>query len=78
MLPLFNEFVLFLNNNSKSWICNKRVVQDIYSCACGFHYIFFAVHRCVGFNVGSIANMYTNDVDFNVVIVEEFVRNMIE
>ena len=77
MLPLFNEFASFLNNNSKSWICNKRVVQDIYSSACGFHCIFYAVHRCVGFSVGSIANMYTNDVVFNDVIVEEFVRNMI-
>ena len=78
MLPLFNEFVSFFKNNSKSWICNTRVVQDIYSSSCGFHCIFYAVHRCVGFSVGSIANMYTNDVVFNDVIAEEFVRYMIE
>ena len=77
MLPLFNEFVSFFNYNSKSWICNKRVVQDIYSSVCGFHCIFYAVHRCDGFSVGSIANMYTNDVVINDVIVKEFVRNMI-
>ena len=72
---LFNEFVTFLNNNSKSWICNKKVVQDIYSSACGFHFIFYAVHRYVGFNVGSITNMYTNDVVFNDALVEKFICN---
>ena len=76
MLPLFDEFVTFLDNNTKSWTHNKRVVQDVYSSACGFHCIFYAVHRCVGFDVGSIANMYTNDTVFNDAIVEEFVSRM--
>ena len=39
MPPLFDEFVTFLNNNTKSWTHNKRVVQDVYSSACGYHYI---------------------------------------
>ena len=73
---LFSEFLKFLNNNTKSWTHNKRVVQDAYSSACGFHCIFYAVHRCVGFDVGSIANMYTNDAAFNDAIVEKFVRKM--
>ena len=76
MPPLFDEFVTFLNNNTKSWTHNKRVVQDIYSSACGYHCILYAVHRCVGFDVGSIENMYTNDTVFNDAIVEEFVRKM--
>ena len=76
MPPLFNEFLTFLNYNTKSWTHNNRVVQDDYSSAYGFHCIFYAVHRCVGFDVGSIANMYTNDVVFNDAIVEEFVRKM--
>ena len=76
MPPLFDKFVTFLNNNTKSWTHNKRVVQDVYSSACGLHYIFYAVHRCVGFDVGSIANMYTNDAVFNNAIAEEFVRKM--
>ena len=76
MPPLFDEFVTFLNNNTKSWTHNKRVVQDVYSSACGYHCIFYAVHRCVGFDVGSIANMYTNDTILNDTIVEEFVRKM--
>ena len=73
MPPLFNEFVIFLDNNSKSWTSNNRIVQDFYSSACEFHCIFYAVHRCVGFDVSSIANMYTNDTVFNDAIVEEFV-----
>ena len=76
MPPLFDEFVTFLNNNTKSWTHNKRVVQDVYSNACGLLCIFYAVHRCVGFDVGSIANMYTNDAVFNDAIAEEFVRKM--
>ena len=76
MSPLFDEFVTFLNNNTKSWTHNKRVVQDVYSSACGFHCIFYVVHRCVGFDVGSIANMYTHDTAFNNAIVEKFVRKM--
>ena len=76
MSSLFNEFVTFLDNNSKSWTSNNRIVQDVYSSACGFHCIFYAVHRCVGFDVGSIANMYTNDTVFNDAIVEEFVSKM--
>ena len=76
MPPLFDEFVTFLNNNTKSWTHNKRVVQDVYSSACEYHCTFYAVYRCVGFDVGSIANMYTNDTVFNDAIVEEFVRKM--
>ena len=76
MPPLFDEFVTFLNNNTKSWTHSKIVVQDVYSSVCGYHCIFYAVHRCIGFNVGSIANMYTNDAVFNDAIVEEFVRKM--
>ena len=29
MPPLFDEFVTFLNHNTKSWTHNKRVVQDV-------------------------------------------------
>ena len=76
MPPLFDKFVTFLNNNTKSWTHNKRVVLDVYSSACGYHCIFYAVHRCVGFDVGSTANMYTNDTVFNDAIVEEFVRKI--
>ena len=76
MPPYFEELVTFLNNNTKSWTHNKRVVQDAYSSACRYHCIFYAVHRCVGFGVGSIANMCTNDTVFNNAIVEEFVSKV--
>ena len=34
------------------------------------------MHRCVEFDVGSIANIYTNDSVFNNAIVEEFVSKL--
>ena len=76
MPPLCEEFAKFLNNNTKFWTHNKRVVQNIYSSECGFYCIFYAMHRCVGFDVGSIANMYTHYNVFNDAVVEEFVRKM--
>ena len=76
MPSLFEEFVTFLANYTKSWTHNKRVVQNVYLSACGYHCIFYAVHRCVEFDVGSIANMYMNNAVFNDAIGEEFVRKM--
>ena len=76
MPPLYEEFVAFLDNNTKFWTHDKRVVQDIYSSVCRLHCIFYAVHRCVGFDVGSIASTYTNDAVLTDAIVEEFVRKM--
>ena len=76
MPPYFEEIVTFLNNYIKSWTHNKRVVQDVHSSASGYHCKFYAVHRCVGFDVGSIANMYTNDIVLNDAIVEEFASKM--
>ena len=76
ILPLFDEFVTFLNNNTKSWTHNKRVVQDFYSSACGFHCIFYAVHRRKRYDIGSIANMSTNDTILKDALIEEFVSKM--
>ena len=76
MLVLFEEFVTFLDNITKFWTHNKRVVQDVYSSTCEFHYIFYTVHRCVEFDVVLIANMYAHDTQFNDAIVMEFVRKM--
>ena len=71
--PVFAEFEQFMNDNSKFWLHNKRVVQDVYSSACGHHCIFFAVHRCIGFDMGAISNMHTDNTDFNDDIAREFV-----
>jgi hypothetical protein len=73
MHPSVQTFEIFLNNNSTTWIHNNKAVQYPFSHACGFHCIFFAVHRCIGFNMNAIANMYTNNMMYNDDIVKEFV-----
>ena len=66
----------FLDNNKNSRPHNKWVVQDVYSNACGYHCMFYAVHRCVGFDVGSIANMYMNDAVFKDATAGKFFSKM--
>jgi hypothetical protein len=75
MHPTIMHFESFLNSNCKYWMHNTKRVQSFYSDACGYHCIFYAVHRCVGFNVNAISSMYTNNCTFNDIIVKEFVRN---
>jgi hypothetical protein len=75
MHPTVHHFETFLNNNCTKWLCNTVPVQDVMSDACGYHCIFYAVHRCIGFELNAIMNMYTNDVAFNDSIVLAFVRD---
>ena len=65
------EVTDFVEEFLSDWMDNNA-----YSSACGFHCMFYAVQRCVGFDVGSIANIYSNDAVFNDAIAEEFVRKM--
>lgn len=67
----------FLNKNCIRWQCNTKHVQDLLSDACGYHCIFYSVHRCIGFNLQAIINMYTNDSLCNDAIVKAFVRDYI-
>ena len=69
MAPTIPEIELFLNDNSVAWAYNDRPVQEITSDACGHHCIFFAVHRCIGFDMKSIVNMYTKDKTFMIAAI---------
>ena len=69
------DFETFLNNNSNIWKCNVKPVQHLLSDASCYHCVFFAIHRCVGFEMNIIVNMYTNDLNFNNQIVKMFVNN---
>ena len=71
--PTEKCFEKFLTNNSVFWTHNDRPVQDLFSDACGYHCIFFAVYRCVGFDLNSIVNMYTDDLLVNDAFVKGFV-----
>ena len=75
--PLFDEFEQFMINNSKFWLHNSKVVQDVYSSACGHHCIFFCIQRSIGFDMGAIANMYTSNTTFNDEIAQKFVYDKV-
>jgi len=77
MHPTVHYFETFLNNNCTRWHCNTRPIQDILSDACGYHCIFYAVHRCIGLKLNTIVNMYTNDMLFNDAIAKAFVRDYV-
>ena len=75
MAPTVNEIERFLNDNSTEWKYNAEPVQEITSDACGHHCIFLAVHRCIGFDMNSIVNMYITNKSFNDDIVKLFVHD---
>jgi hypothetical protein len=77
MHPSVKIFETFLNNNSVVWSHSNKVVQHPFSDACGYHCIFFAFHRCLGFNMNAIVNMYTNNLMYNDAIVKEFIREKV-
>ena len=77
MHPTVQHFETFLNNNCTKWLCNTMPIQDVMSDACGYHCVFYAVHRCIGFELNTIINMYTKDVLFNDYIAEAFVRDYV-
>jgi hypothetical protein len=74
-LPTVQSIEHFLNKNSKVCKYWTDAVQHPLSVACGYHCIFFAVHRCMGFDMNAIVNMYTDDVLHNDEIVIKFVTD---
>jgi hypothetical protein len=74
LAPSIEDVKAFLDRNSVVCKYNRKRVQNPFSDACGHHCIFFAVHRCVGFDMNAIVNMYTEDDDFNDDIVKMFVN----
>ena len=55
---------------------NKRI-QDHDSIKCGEFCIFYAYHRCMGYSLESILDMFNeNNLKINDIKVEKFVQNM--
>lgn len=72
--PSIKNFENFLSKNSLAWKCNIKPVQHILSDACGYHCLFYAIHRCIGFDMNAIINMYTDNLIFNDELVKHFVH----
>ena len=73
MHPSIENFENFLYNNSTIWTRNNKPVQYLLSDACGYDCIFYALHRCIGFSMNAIINMYTDNLLFNDEIAKELV-----
>ncbi len=72
--PSVSHFERFLNENTLSWKCNTTAVQHPLSNACGYHCVYFALHRCVGYDMNAVMNMlYSDDLWFNDDLVKTFV-----
>ncbi len=52
-------------------------IQNIFSHACGFHCVFYAVQRYIGYNLNDIINLYATDTMFNDAIARTFMRDYV-
>ena len=73
MHPLIKNFKNFLYNNSTIWMRNNKPVQYLLLDACGYHRIFYVLHRCIAFSMNALINIDTDNLLFNDEIVKEFV-----
>ena len=64
----------FLQNNSSSYIYNKHVLQSPWSSVCSQYCLFYALHRCRNIPMSTITNMFTNDKEWNDMLVRDFIR----
>jgi hypothetical protein len=70
------SFEKFLRKNCVYVKRNNRMLQDLFSNACGCYCIFYAVYRCLGYNVDDIACMFTGNNKHNDEIVIDFTYNL--
>ena len=68
------HFKTFLQNNSSSYVYNKHVLQSSWSSVCGQYCLFYALHRCRNIPMSTITNMFTNDKEWNDMLVRDFIR----
>ena len=64
----------FLAKNGKGAVYNHRRLQGIFSTVCGQYCTFFLMHRCRGWNMATILNLFSNDLSENDRAVNEFIR----
>ena len=67
------HFKTFLENNSSTYIYNKYVLQSPWSNVCGQYCLFYALHRCRNIPMSTITNMFTNDKEWNDMLVRDFI-----
>ena len=77
MVPMLPVFVDFLRRNTTSWTVNSRQLQGLTSTVCGQYCVFYLLHRCRGWKMDVIVNLFEKDTRENDEAVFEFVQNML-
>ena len=71
------DFIDFLILNGPNYKYSSKRIQDHESVKCGEFCIFYAYHRCSGYSLESILNMFTdNNLKRNDIKVESFVNSL--
>ena len=74
--PPNEHFASYMNEHcSRSWIFNKRQLQNIISSFCGHYCCLYCMYRSRSLDLNRIVNHFTNDTSFNDSIVHAFVCN---
>ena len=68
------NFETFLQNHSNTFIWNEQTLQSPWSRVCGQYCLFFALHRCRNIPMSTIVNMFTDNKEWNDMLVRDFIR----
>lgn len=55
----------FLKKNTKRWIYNNKVIQNIFSSVCGQYCLVYLYLKYRGMSIRNFINMFTNDTIMN-------------
>ena len=64
----------FLQNNISTYIYNKHVLLSPWSSVCDQYCLFYALYKCRNISMSTITNMFTNDKEWNDMLVRDFIR----
>ena len=66
-------FKTFLEDHSSSFISNKHELQSPWSSVCGQYSLFYALHRRRNIPMSTIINMFTDNKQWNDMLVRDFI-----
>ena len=67
------NFTPFLNKHCSTFTWNRKALQAASSDVCGQYALFFALHRCRHIPMTTIANMFTDNKEWNDKLVRDFI-----
>ena len=70
--PHESAYVNFMNKHCLHWTYNTVRVQEEGSNVCGFHCIFYLIHRCAGHSMTDVTRLLENPVE-----VTEFANTLV-